>query len=233
MIVEIIGLAGTGKSTLSNVLSKCTDQVILETPPFYRRTDNISFFVRNLFLFLPSMLRIYLHKNGRYPSWEQLVGLVILNGWHRVLNQRAFKEDKIYILDQGAIYLLVELTLFGPERIKQSNVKLWWDHVFRNWAETIDLVIWLDTSLPVLVERIRSREIWHSIKDRNDDDAYQYLELYRRAYESVISRLMTCSTTLKVFRLDTGQNSLKETLEKVVNELHLEGGQFKPQENNC
>ena len=233
MIVEIIGLAGAGKSTLSTTLSKCTDQVILETYPFYRRTENISFFVRNIFLFLPSMLRIYLLKDGRYPSWEQLVSMVILNGWYRVLNQRAFKEDKIYILDQGPVYMLVELTLFGPERIKQSNVELWWDHAFRNWAETIDLVIWLDASLPIIVERIRSREIWHSVKDRSDDDAYQYLEFYRRAYESVISRLMTCSTTLKVLRLDTGQNSLKETVEKVVNELRHEGGQFKSQENNC
>lgn len=138
----------------------------------------------------------------------------MLNGWHQVLNQKAHQEDMIFVLDQGPVYMLTILTLFGPERIRPNNLKKWWDRAFHRWAETLDLVIWLDTSLPELVDRIRAREIWHGVKDKGDVAAYQYLESYRQAYESVIARLITCSDQLKVVRVDTGQSTLEETVKK-------------------
>ena len=148
--------------------------------------------------------------------------MLILNGWYRMLKQRAYQNGKIVILDQGPVYMLTVLSLFGPERIKSNYMLRWWEESYRHWAETLHLVIWLDTSLPVLVERIRRREIWHSVKDRDEENAYQYLESYRNGYESVISKLVAYSKTLKILHLDTGQNSLEETMGNVINELHLE-----------
>lgn len=231
MIIEFIGPAGVGKSTLTKALSERLACVKLETPPSFRKVEDIPFYVRNTFSLLPILSRIYLRRNGKLPPREFFVFRVMLNGWHQVLKQEALRSGSIIILDQGPVYMLTILTMFDSGGFKANNSEKYWDCAFRNWAETLDVVVRLDTSLPILVQRIRTREIWHKVKDRSDVDAYRYLESYRLGFENVISRLKAYSSTLRILRVDTGRNSLEETMENVIAELHLEDAQVKSQKN--
>jgi deoxyadenosine/deoxycytidine kinase len=230
MIVELIGLAGSGKSTLTKALSDSNNNIRIEAPPSYKKVENFPFYVWNTLDILANLPRIFLDKNEKYPSWNHFISNVLLNGWHQKLTQKAVKGESVIILDQGPVYMITFETLFGIANTESKTSKKFWNRAFHCWAETLDMVIWLDASLPVLVERIRSREIWHSVKDRDDLDAYNYFEKYRQAYESVVSRLTTCSNTLKVFHLDTDQNSLDETVEIVLKEIHQKDNRVKTQE---
>lgn len=232
MIIEIIGSAGSGKSTLAKALSERIYNVRLESPPSIWKAENIPFYVSNIIAISPILPSIYLRRDGRYSTWYHFIFSVILNGWQQVLNQKALKGKSVFILDQGPIYMITFETLFGSTMFESNTSKKYWDRAFHIWAETLDLVIWLDASLPVLVERIRKRKTKHGIKGLYDVDAYQYLESYHQAYESVVSKLTDCSNTIKLLHLDTGLNSLEETVEIVINEIHLEDSQVKPQENN-
>jgi deoxyadenosine/deoxycytidine kinase len=223
MIIEIIGVAGAGKSTLTNALAKRIKNIQIEMPPSYRKAENIPFFAHNSLAIFPILPRIFLRRR-RHPIRYHIVLTVILNGWHRLLNQKALKGESVFILDQGPIYMIAFENLFGPEMGESNSSKKYWDHAYRCWAETLEVVIWLDAALPVLVDRIRTRETRHTVKSVGDQDAYQYLETYRQAYESVVSRMNTVSGSLKVLRLDTGENSLDMTVERVIHELHLEDG---------
>lgn len=231
MIIEIIGPAGSGKSSLSKTLSEQLAYVRLETPPSFRKVEDIPFFIRNGFSLFPTLSRIYL-RNRKLPPWELFVFMVMLNGWHQELKQKALKSESIIILDQGPVYMLTILTMFEAGSLRSNNSEKYWNRAFRCWAGTLDLVVWLDTSLPILVERIRTREIWHKVKDRSDVDAYKYLETYRQGFENVISRLKPYSNTLKILHLDTGRNSLEETMKNVIDELYLGDSQVKSQKKN-
>ena len=233
MIVEIIGPAGAGKSTLSKALSENIDDIKPVFPPSFRKTQDIPFFIGNGLKLLSTLSWNSFQKGSKFPSQVEFLSIVIvLNGWHQVIYRKALKDDKIFILDQGPVYMLMILTLLCAERMKPNKMEKWWDHSIRNWAETLDLVIWLDTSLPMLLERIRGREKRHGAKEIADIDAYQYLKSCRQAYESVTSRMELYSDSFKVLRLDSGKNSLEESVEKVIHELHLERCLPKPQGQN-
>lgn len=220
MIIEFVGPAGAGKSTLSKALSERIDNARLETKPSYRKAENIPYFARNTLSTLPILPQIFLRINGKYPLWEHIVFTVTLNGWHEVLNKKNHKGVSVLILDQGPVYMIAYETLFGFPRFESNAFKKYLDRAFHCWAETLDLVIWLDTSLPVLLERIHQREKQHSVKDLGDVDAYQYLESYRKVYDNVVSRLKACSSKLRVLRIDTGQYSPEKAVEKVIYELY-------------
>jgi cytidylate kinase len=218
MIIELIGPAGAGKSTLSKALSGWYVNINLVSPPYFRNIEDVPFYVRNSLSVFPFLSQVFFN-NGKLPLRDHFVFILLLNGWFQLLNQKAQKEDSYIVLDKGPVYFLMMLNMFGSDWLKSNSTKQWWDYIYHQWAETLDLVIWLDTALPILVDRVRGRENWHSVKDRPDHDAYQHLESYRQVYEAVISRLAACSKKFKVLHVDTGKYSLLETVDVVLEQL--------------
>jgi deoxyadenosine/deoxycytidine kinase len=232
MIIELIGPAGAGKSTISKALSAQIELSKLETCPSYKKIQNIPFFIRNTLSIFSTLPQLFFCRNNRSKYLDHFVFLIMINGWHKILNAKSLNSKQVYILDQGPIYMLTFETLFGSARFVRNPSKRYWDRVYQDWADTIDLVVWLDTSLPILVERIRNRETKHGLKDVDDSYAYQCLGSYRLVYEYVVSRMLACSNKIRVLRLDTGRNSLDEAVEKIIRELHLEQNPSKLNSQN-
>ena len=73
------------------------------------------------------------------------------------------------------------------------------------WAQTLDVVIYLDASDDVLIERIRTRRQAHPVKDLPAEEVGRFLSAYRRAYERVIDDLLACGgPQVAHLRADTG-----------------------------
>ena len=219
-IVELAGLAGAGKSTTAKALSQCGNQILLGEPPFYRRIRDIPFFVWNAFLLLPTLFRLGLARQGsRWLSGQEILSMVVLLGWHRRLKRLSSDHSQVIVLDQGPVCSLMLLEFFGPEILKSPRAEEWWTKTCRRWANTLDTVIWLDAPTATLVERIRARGNWHSVKDRSDAEACKYLGRHRESYRHVLS-LLTANNDLQVLRFDTAQ----EPVDRIVDQLLTEFG---------
>ena len=93
--------------------------------------------------------------------------------------------------------------------------------MFNQWAQTLDLVIWLDAPEEILIERIRSRDKWHPVKESPAQEMRDYLLRYQSAYEHVISQL-SAIRELKVLRFNTGCQTPEDITSQVLNAIYLE-----------
>ena len=214
-VVELVGPAGAGKTTLSRELSRRNDTIRIADPPCARK-DRI-FFARQSLFMIPTLLSLLKKNgNGRYPTLEEIAWLAILDGWHHLLQREVQSDGKVVVIDQGAIYLMAELITSGPQHLRSQRGK-WWDGIYKQWAFTVDMVVYLDTSNGGLLERIRNRHTWHIMKDRTKPEVFEFLNHYRGAYEQVISRLVANDNNLRVIFFDTGIESTAAISNKLFN----------------
>jgi len=149
----------------------------------------------------------------------------ILKGWHHLLEQGVANNGKAFVLDQGPVFLLAELHMFGPESLRSRSANKWWEGVYRQWAATLDMVVYVDTSDTHLLARIRARDKWHVMKEKAEPEISQFLAHYRVAYEHVISMLTSNHSSPKVLRFDTVQESLDGIVNRLLGEFGLKDGE--------
>lgn len=219
LVVELVGPAGAGKTTISMALTRRSAGILESNFPYVRSVMDTSFFVRHGLLLAPTLFCLP-HDNGRWLTRREIAWMMILNGWHHVLRRQSTRSGKIIVLDQGPIFLLAELDEFGPKCLQNPSAERWWAEKYGQWAATLDIVVWLDTSDDCLLERIRTRAKWHLMKDAPAPEVFEFLARYRVAYEKVISNLTANSHGPKVLRFDTD----RESLDGIVNRLLFEFG---------
>jgi hypothetical protein len=209
-IVEIIGPAGAGKTTLCDVLIRSASGVRLSNFPDVRNVANVPFFISYGFQLIPSLIDIP-QRYDRWLSRREFAWLTILNGWSSVLKRELKKNNDIILLDQGPVYLLTEASEFGPEYLqKKKSAQLLWKDLYSRWANILDVIVWLDAPDAELAERIRSRDKGHPVKERSMETTLEFLVCYRKAYERTISRLSANHPGLKVLRFDTSRATSQE-----------------------
>ena len=92
--------------------------------------------------------------------------------------------------------------------------------MLREWATAMDMVIWLDAPNEVLAERVHTRNKWHAVKERSDEEAKNLLAHYRILYEQTIARLTTIGNP-EVLSYDTSRKSLKQIVDETSAALNL------------
>jgi shikimate kinase len=222
LIMELVGLAGAGKTTLSRALSQRSEKIQIGAEIELRKLKHIPVFVRNA----PPLLPIILHRSrgGRSFTWEEIKYLVYLNGWSHVLGQQAARGGGAILLDHGPVFKLATLNAFGPESLKTERIEAWWNNMFKQWASTVDIVIWLDAPDPILEKRINSRSQRHAVKGKTETEVLQFLARYRMAYEQILAKLMTEGGPV-LFQFDTSQTIIEQVVDEVLQTIasHLEG----------
>jgi adenylate kinase family enzyme len=216
ILMELVGPAGAGKTTLAEALSR--QGIRISTAPYFRRTGDIPFFFRNTLSLLPTFFRLYHSHDGRWLTRREMAWMVTLNEWHGVLRKTS-NSGTIIVLDQGPVFLLVQLYMFGPECLKTRDADKWWDRMLKQWAVTLDRIIYLDASDTELLKRIRNRRKEHVIKEESEAKVFEFLARYRLAYEQMISILMGHDHSLKVLYFDTGSESIVGIVDKLLAEI--------------
>ncbi len=221
LIVEFVGLPGVGKTTLVNHFVKQSSKLRIEETPNYRGIKYIPFFTKNTFLSLPVFTSIQPTKDHIWLSPRDIALMVILKGWHLTLERQRANSQQIIILDEGPICYLTRLYAFGSDALKGESAKCWWDATCKQWAKTLDLVIKLDTTDALLIQRIRSRDVPQIVKELPDHEALQYMRNHRNAQEYALSKIMSQSVSPKMLSFDTTQNLPKEMVADLIVQLAL------------
>jgi deoxyadenosine/deoxycytidine kinase len=217
-IVEIVGPAGAGKTTLCQALSHCNESIHLSNFPDVRKISNAPFFIWNGLQITPALLSLS-QRNSRKLTRREFAWLSILYGWPGVLQKELKKNDRTIILDQGPVYLLTETSEFGPEYLRRQRAEnLWWD-LYSRWADMLDMIVWLDAADTDLLKRIRSRDKGHVVKNESVETTFEFLDSYRKAYEWTISNLSANHLGLKVLRFDTSRKSPEEIASQLLFEF--------------
>lgn len=218
-IVEIVGPAGAGKTTLSHALSHCNGSIHLSNFPDVRKISAAPFFIWNGLQIFPRLLNLSQH-DGRRLTRREFAWLSILYGWPTVL-RKELKYNQLIILDQGPVYLLTDTSEFGPEYLRRKEAQNLWRDLYSRWANMLDMIIWLDAADADLLKRIRNRDKGHVVKNETDETTFEFLASYRRAYEQTISNLSANHSKLKVLRFDTSRKAAEEIVSQLLSEFGL------------
>jgi len=213
LIIELIGPAGAGKTTLSRALKRRSERIQIGAEIELRKIKYVPVFVRNALLLLPIIL--YRWHYSRWFTWDEIKAMVYLRAWPRVVRRQASNDGTLILLDHGPVFKLAKLNAFGPEKLKSQGFEHWWHSMFERWAFTLDIVIWLDAPDKILLERINARNKRHAVKGKSEREAYEFLIRYRTSYEQILAKL-TAYGRPTLFPFDTSQASIEQTADEVL-----------------
>jgi len=220
MVVELVGPAGVGKSTLFHALGK-KGFPWLEcqyTPPVWK-ISTTPFYIKNIYKLLPIIIR-QLFSNDRRITRRELAFMAILNGWHEKLDKEVANSNKIIVLDEGPISLMAYLNIWGPKCLFSSNMHEWWENIYGKWMHGLDMVVMLDTTDEILIWRINNRPRDHHIKGEPVPEMLDWITKYRILNENIVSRLLSNVHAIRVLRIDSGKYSVDEIVNKVLHEFN-------------
>lgn len=215
-IIEIVGLAGAGKSTLTNTLCGNGSGVVqgedFYTPNLRDWLKYAGYCSKQILPLVPMLVR--LSTACRDLTREDLKKIIYLNGWDQILKRQQAESPHIIALDQGFVFCLATLYGFGPDELKKDRFRSWWDRMFSHWAQRLDGIVWLDGPDDFLLERVATRASFHAIKDMGIAQSRQFLTVYRSAYAHVIKAIVSCSD-VEIVEFDTS----RESTESIASEI--------------
>ncbi len=199
-VVEVVGPAGAGKSSLCRALTKTSAHVRLATFPDVRSSKATPFF---LWHGLRMSRNLFQPKDSRTLTFREFAWLCILDGWAGILQEEWASSRQTNLLDQGPVYLISELSESGPRsmksRLSTGDLRMLPDR----WASVLDAIVWLDAPDDVLVRRIRSRKKEHIVKNAPDQAVVKFIRTFRETYEQTLSMISRQNASLKVLRFNT------------------------------
>ena len=207
LILELVGPAGSGKSTLLKILGERDNRIQAGLCIPKRR------YIKQAFLLLPTFLRI--HRPFRGILWKEMKRILYLKTLRQLLEQEATKNCKAIFLDEGPIYMLSRLRVFGGDAIQGLSFDKWWQSAIAQWANTVDAIVWLDAEDAVLAHRIRTRNQPYPVEDITDSSIYRFSARYRAAFGQVISEL-TAGDGPEVIKFVTDFQSPEQIADKLL-----------------
>lgn len=219
---EIIGLPGSGKTSLARELGNRHTQFHLKSPPDWKQLKYFPFYFKNSLSLAPVWASLAFGRQGRRPTVQEFLLTIFLNGWYRNLI-RPGPDGGIIILDQGPVFMLSEMLLSRERQMIDSYFSRWWKKVLINWRCILTKVVWLDSCDSVLAQRINMREKGHAIKGASSSRTRDFLGRHREALDKALTMLKGCRRTPDVTFFDSGRQSLDEITDQLLKEFGLDG----------
>lgn len=180
-IIELLGVAGVGKSTLANELKKKKGNLIINPTP--SRTSMLLW--KHIWKNRGLIFTIMLSKS---QLKKEIIAAIVFSDIYldnKFVNSIRNKH-KLIVFDQGILFLLAFLEKEYPEIKVQNFHKVKINRVITDYYDSI---IYLSCPINVLIERINTRDNWHRIKGENEDNTLKFLREYETIYLRLINYL--------------------------------------------
>lgn len=198
--IEIVGVAGTGKSTLTRTLCaqyagcRVADSLHTRVPGHWPYVAHS----------LPRVLPLVARSAWNRPawSWDEIKFVIYVSEWDRFLRRRPEHRTGVTVLDQGPIFALARL-LWGKKPVtKGGPFEIWLQRMVERWTAELDAIVWLVAPDEALLARINHREQRHEAKGKPVPEGLELIELHREAYGRLLE-LVTGLGRPRVLRFDT------------------------------
>lgn len=179
--IELVGPAGSGKTTLVRVLEAAFDGVTVGAP--CGGLDHVRLGVRHATRLLPAWVR----SRDRWLDEKELRSMNYVVRWAEAL-ERAPRPG-LTVFDHGPIFRIARLRTFGPRLVESAAFRAWVASAVRRWAALLDAVVWLDAPDAVLSARIDGRDEDHRVKGGAASETARFLARYRASYDALLAEL--------------------------------------------
>jgi len=201
VVVELVGPAGAGKTTLANGVSAVDPTVRaglslwgLPRPKLFEAT------VPLLLTFLASAI-----LPSRRLQWGEMAQMIRLGALRRVVRDES-RKHRVLLLDEGPVFALSWLDVFYSRN--GNRAAAWRRRAVADWASLLDVVVFIDAADSTLAQRIRTREKEHMVKDRSDEEIYGFAAGFRKAFDRVIAEISKAGhLVVDALRTDAGANN--------------------------
>jgi thymidylate kinase len=208
VVVELVGPAGAGKTTLAQGVSAVDPSVRaglslwgLPRPKLLEAAlPLVPTFLASAFL--PS----------RRLQWGEMAQMIRLGALRRVVRDEA-RKHRVILLDEGPVFALSWLDVFFARN--GDRAVSWRRRAIADWASLLDVVVFIDASDSTLAQRIRTRDKNHMVKDASDAEIYGFAAGFRKAFDRVIAEISKAGH-LVVDALRTDRGAQNENAERLM-----------------
>jgi hypothetical protein len=211
LLLELVGPAGVGKSTLAADLGRR-----LNTTPRAIWGLPVVPLLGNGMRSLPTLVDFWV--SARSPLWHEARHIVRLRTLHRTLRNTNSRCDEIVLFDEGPVFSLTWLRGFGHPKLRLQAADAWWHAALHDWGALIDTVVVLEAPDDVLARRIRARPENHEVKDFPNPEIALWMGRFREALDWVLNG-MAQSGGPAVLRLATDHEPAERIAERVLTSL--------------
>ena len=212
VVVELVGPAGAGKTTLAQGVSKQDTSVRaglslwgLPRPQLFESAIALT----------PTIVGAALRGGRTRLKWGEMAQMIRLGALRRVVRREAEKH-RVILLDEGPVFALSWLDVFFARN--GDRVAGWRRRAVADWASLLDVVVFIDASDSTLAQRIRTREKEHMVKDRPDHEIYGFSAGFRKAFDRVVAEISRAGH-LVVDALRTDRDPEDETAARLMARL--------------
>ncbi len=199
-VVEIVGPAGAGKSTLAGTLPSCDPRMAPHTGVWrLPRRDLLAAAAR----LLPTALAAALGGAPLKPA--EIAQMMRIDALRRVLARARAAEGpgRVLVMDEGPVFAFSWLDVFYG-RNGDPGWATWRRRALEAWAGALDGVIRLDADDAVLARRINERAKEHMVKGLPPQDIAEFTARFRRAFDRVLGELVPAGVAVVGLRTDDG-----------------------------
>lgn len=213
-LVEVAGVAGSGKSTLTRLLCDRDRRYVRAEFIHTRTPSHLGYLARSI----PRLLLIVGANLVRKPrlSWADFKLMAYVTEWRRFLCSRSEYRGRIVLMDQGPIYALVRLKAQNKGVSSSPSFLRWWNEMASSWTDALDAIVWLDAADETLRRRIDERTQSHAVKGGSAELSEQFISRYRLLFDELFD-LVDRPGGPKLMPFDTSDL----LPERIVADVHL------------
>jgi shikimate kinase len=213
--VEIVGVAGSGKSTVTRVLRSkygCHVADTLHT----KLPGHWPYVVHGLPRIAPFVVASI--RDRPMLSWDELKFVLYVMEWDRFLRAQYRDRPGVVVLDQGPMFALARLLWGRKPATRHPSFEVWLRRMAGHWSHELDAIVLLDAPDAVLLRRIDTRQQRHDAKGVPSHEGLELLGRHREAYERVVEIVESLGGT-RVLRYDTATMPSARIAGKIVEQF--------------